>query len=269
MAKKVKINNEIKEEKTDKEDIKDIKDISEDKLEDIVDIEIEEKEAKDAPQLMTDSNNLPEKEDTIDNHPGNNSSDYNPTRIPSDLLGDETSSNKKKKAKKSHGLGEKKEAGNKKEIHHKKNRKKDTKKSKNPKKKTEKKVTIEERASQLKEKIGEYKAVAEEYQIKELIRLAKQTLLRILKHILPRHLSGWVHLGFDDPSITGNVTAIAAMFYPVYGKQFSFEPNFQTSCLEGEVRGGGKIRIGFFLWILIYLLTKKEVRRVIRLALKK
>ena len=118
------------------------------------------------------------------------------------------------------------------------------------------------------DKITSLKDTLEEYEIMKLLAIAKDTLLDILHHILPYSLKGWIRYGFDDPSLTGYVAAVGAVFYPRYYKSFSLEPDFQRVCFAGYCKGRGRIRLGFFALILIKLLLKKEVRRLLHLLLK-
>ncbi len=146
----------------------------------------------------------------------------------------------------------------------------------------EEKIPVSERIASVLEKIRgvgskisdgidrvvNLKDTLEEYEIMKLLEIGKDTLLAVLHHILPYSLKGWVRYGFDDPSLTGYVAALGAVFYPRYYKDFSLEPDFQRVCFAGYCKGRGRIRLGFFVLILIKLLLKKEVRRLLHLLLK-
>ena len=148
--------------------------------------------------------------------------------------------------------------------------------------KAEKKLSISERISGILEKLrgiptkvseGMEKAenlknTLEEYQIMELLKIGTDTLLSVLHHILPYYLKGWIRYGFDDPSLTGYIAGLGAVFYSRYYKSFSLEPDFQRACFAGYCKGKGRIRLGFFLITLIKLLLKKEVRRLLHLLFK-
>ena len=127
---------------------------------------------------------------------------------------------------------------------------------------------IGNKISEGKDKAENLKNSLEEYQIPELLGIGKDTLLAVLHHILPYYLRGWIQYGFDDPSLTGYAAALGAIFYPRYYKNFSLEPDFQRVCFAGYCKGKGRIRLGFFLIIIIKLLLKKEVRRLLHLLLK-
>lgn len=124
------------------------------------------------------------------------------------------------------------------------------------------------KVSSLGETIGSFKKLYAEYHGEELLRLAKKSIIRILKHILPRRLNGNLRFGFNDPATTGIVTGAAAIFYPKYQKHFQLEPDFQESCFEADCEGRGRIHPGFFLILVIQLLFNPDVRKCIKLALR-
>ncbi len=103
----------------------------------------------------------------------------------------------------------------------------------------------------------------EEYHMKENLPFFKELIIRTLKHILPRKLSGNLSFGLDDPQMMGYATAAMAMMYPTYGRHFAFTPYFHSAPLLADCRGRGKIRLGFLVYIVIRLLFNKDVRKII------
>lgn len=122
-----------------------------------------------------------------------------------------------------------------------------------------------EKISSLKENVNSFKDLYVEYHGGELLLLAKESIIKLVRHILPRRLKGSLRFGFDDPAATGILTGAAAIFYPKYQKHFQLEPDFQESCVEADCEGGGRIRPGFFLILVIRLALKPDVRKCIKL----
>lgn len=120
----------------------------------------------------------------------------------------------------------------------------------------------------LRNNVTSIRNLYEEYHGEELLRLAKNSIIRMARHILPRKIKGTLRFGFDDPATTGMMTGIAAIFYPKYQNTFCLEPDFQDSCFEGNCAGRGRIHPGFFLILMIQLLLNNDVRKCIKLALK-
>ncbi len=131
------------------------------------------------------------------------------------------------------------------------------------------KSSMKDRMSSLRKTIESGLSFMEEYQIRQLIHLARVYLIKILKHILPKKLVGHVHYGMDNPEYTGQITGVAAMLYPLYHNQFEIYPDFYEECFEADCKGKGRIRLGFFAIIIVQLLRKREVRKIIGWVLRR
>lgn len=88
----------------------------------------------------------------------------------------------------------------------------------------------------------------------------KEELIRLLHFLKPKYLSGCVHFGFEDPSLTGKTLAWLSMFYGMYGAHLTLEPDFQEKVLEGELHIRGKIRGIYFLIVAFHVWRSREVR---------
>ena len=92
----------------------------------------------------------------------------------------------------------------------------------------------------------------------------KKNGIWILRHILPRKISGGVGFGFDDPAITGKVLGAIALIYPVLPKGLQLQPDFSEKKLEADVTARGHFfLIGIVIHAMIIILNK-DVRRLIR-----
>lgn len=120
------------------------------------------------------------------------------------------------------------------------------------------------RRESLGDKIASVRTAWREYHGRQLLDFTKKSIIKILRHILPRKMRGYIHFGFDDPAVTGLVTGAAAMFYPKYRKTFTLEPDFHQTCFEADCSGRGRIHPGFFLYIGITALMNKDVRNLIK-----
>lgn len=137
---------------------------------------------------------------------------------------------------------------------------KDKKKKKKEKKPKEKKSNP---IDKLKAKIDELKAKCEEYHLKENLPFFKDIIVKTLKHILPVKLKGFLTYGFEDPAITGYLTAAAAVFYPKYSKTLQINPRFEEQIIEAGVKGRGRIRLGYLLYIAVLLFMNKDFRKLV------
>lgn len=108
-----------------------------------------------------------------------------------------------------------------------------------------------------KEKLIEF--LADEIHQNAFVKL-KEELMRLLRFLKPKYLSGYVRFGFEDPSLTGKVLAWLSMFYGMYGEHLILQPDFQEKVLEGELHVRGKVRASYFLIVLFHIWRSKEIR---------
>ena len=73
-------------------------------------------------------------------------------------------------------------------------------------------------------------------------QMRKEVLL-LLKHILPRHLKGYVEFGFEDPATTGQVLGGIGMFYGLLPGKLEIYPDFEEQKLCADIRAGGRIHL--------------------------
>lgn len=83
---------------------------------------------------------------------------------------------------------------------------------------------------------------------------------KVIKHLFPRKIKGYITFGFDDPYTTGQVLTGAAFLYPLYHKQFSLQPVFDRQVIEGELTFKGRIRMAAILSAGLRILIDKNFR---------
>ncbi len=88
-----------------------------------------------------------------------------------------------------------------------------------------------------------------------------KTLWNIIK---PKHLEGYVHFGLEDPAATGQVLGIIAMFLAWYHEFLQVEPDFEHACLDGNLKGNGKIRLFSVVKLIIKIMFNKNLIKVIK-----
>lgn len=87
---------------------------------------------------------------------------------------------------------------------------------------------------------------------------------RTFLHIRPRKVRGHVKMGTEDPYITGQLLAVAGIFFPLYGEHITIEPYFDTNILEGNLFIKGRIYGGFFAHMAWKLFLDSDVRFMIK-----
>ncbi len=98
---------------------------------------------------------------------------------------------------------------------------------------------------------------------REAVHILLYRLFRILKHSFPQ-ISGRLAFGFTDPSLTGELLALASMLYPLWAGSLVLQPDFSEFLLNGELHISGRIRPGTVGWHGLMTILHKEVRDTIR-----
>ena len=84
---------------------------------------------------------------------------------------------------------------------------------------------------------------------------------KIIVHVLPKKISGYFKFGFEDPSVTGQVLEILAVFYPLYKDDFKIIPMFYDEIIEVDISFKGRLRILYAAYIgLLLWLNKKKIK---------
>lgn len=87
----------------------------------------------------------------------------------------------------------------------------------------------------------------------------------MLKHILPRKVSGNVLYGLEDPALTGQILAVLSALYPYYHKDLEIIPFFDQNILEGRLKIKGRIILGFFVIHGIKIICNREIIRTYKI----
>lgn len=93
-----------------------------------------------------------------------------------------------------------------------------------------------------------------------LSKLKKQGLY-LLKQIKPKVFRLDAHIGFNDPSITGQFLGIMGILYPIYKDSIHIQPEFEETVYQGELKVLGSLQIYPFIWVLIRMILDKKVRQ--------
>lgn len=123
-----------------------------------------------------------------------------------------------------------------------------------------------QKISDIREKIQHYLDIWQAEETKLLRGCLWKYLCYILRHYRPRKIKGFLKYGFEDPSVTGQLTGILYILKPLAFEKFELQPEFETSSLilEGDVDMKGHIRLVHLAYVAIRLLFDKNLKYVIR-----
>ncbi|MGN1141215.1 MAG: DUF2953 domain-containing protein [Oliverpabstia sp.] len=82
----------------------------------------------------------------------------------------------------------------------------------------------------------------------------------LIRHIMPRKITGRILFGFDDPALTGKALAAASLLCPLYKNRFQITPVFDRTVFEGEVKLRGRIFGGYLLLQALQIYRNREVK---------
>ncbi len=98
---------------------------------------------------------------------------------------------------------------------------------------------------------------------KKAISFVWEKLKRILTHVLPRKIKGYVAFGADNPATTGQVLGVLSMLYTRTGMLLEIRPNFTEKQLECDVELKGRIQVFTLLVIAVKVFLNQELRKLI------
>ena len=98
---------------------------------------------------------------------------------------------------------------------------------------------------------------------KKAISYVWAKLKRVLKHILPRKIKGYVAFGADNPATTGQVLGVLSVVYAKTGMLLEIRPNFTEKQLECDVELKGRIQVFTLLVIAVKVFLNQELRQLI------
>ena len=116
---------------------------------------------------------------------------------------------------------------------------------------------------QLSRKAGDIFDFLLDEKTQAVLALLKKQIGRLIRHIIPRKLIGYANFGLGDPYITGRILAGACVFYPLYGKTFRLEPDFDELVFNGKAELKGRIYIFYLLFIALSTILNKNTKYVI------
>lgn len=106
-------------------------------------------------------------------------------------------------------------------------------------------------------------AILKEEDTKIALKLVKDQLVVLVKHMRPRKIKGYIHFGLEDPAATGYITGVLGMIYPMLPKKFVIRPDFENEVLEGDIYMKGRIQSFVILRIAWILYKDKHIKQII------
>lgn len=125
------------------------------------------------------------------------------------------------------------------------------------------------RYEEAREKIARFLEVLEDEENQKTAKLLIRQILKLLRNILPRKVSGKLAVGLDDPAYLGKVLMALSFVWPAMAGNLDVEPHFEGNYFEAEGEFAGHIRLGTVLVTLGRLLFDRNCRTWIKKALER
>ena len=137
------------------------------------------------------------------------------------------------------------------------------KNNKSKKRRTQhKKVKKSSKVDKIKQIFSKIKDFIKDEKNKAVIKLVKNKVLKMIKHILPKKFEAKIIIGTGDPASTGYVVGAVSMLYTVTGNKLKVIPDFTEKILQGSFYGKGKIYLIVLLKNTLSIILDKRVRKL-------
>ena len=136
-------------------------------------------------------------------------------------------------------------------------------KKKKPKKEKAQKKSLAETLKKLLRQKDEVVRILSKQESKDSIRFAWDKLKKIIRHIIPRKVKGYLIFGSDDPATTGQVLGVISVLYAAMGPVLKIVPDFENKRLECDLEFRGRLRVFTLLVILLKIYFNKELKQLI------
>lgn len=128
---------------------------------------------------------------------------------------------------------------------------------------------ISDKIQRLIEKINNYSNIISDGRNQEAVSKLLGQVKYLLRHLLPRKISGFIHFGMDDPATTGQILVYCSILAPVTPRKLIIEPDFESVCAEGNVLMKGHFAAITLLVAGWKVYFDKNIRRLWNMIKKK
>ena len=111
--------------------------------------------------------------------------------------------------------------------------------------------------------IKDFKKFICDERTKMALTFAKGETVKLIRHIKPKKIKGYLIFGFDDPSYTGKTLGLIYMFSRGTRKNFQIKPDFENKVFETDVHVKGRIQVYYLLIIAYRFYKNKNFREVL------
>ncbi len=123
---------------------------------------------------------------------------------------------------------------------------------------------ITDKFKQLYDKYSLVKVFFQDENNKLGLKYGYNNLKGILRHIKPRKVIANIEFGTGDPSSTGQILGVAAVFMGIYGNSVKIIPDFENEVIKGDFYCRGRIQSLILLIIGIKVIRNRNIKTLIK-----
>ena len=117
-------------------------------------------------------------------------------------------------------------------------------------------------------KLDHIKQFLEKDYVQNTIKRVFKMLKRFVISMRPRKGEGYIDIGLKSAYDTGNLMAMIAPYYPIYGNWLAVNPYFNEQKIEGKLSIKGRVFVCVIAFPAIGLVLTKDFRKTVALARK-
>lgn len=114
-----------------------------------------------------------------------------------------------------------------------------------------------EKIRTVRSKMADIRGMIEDEDNRLAFVFVKGQALKVLRHIRPRRIQGYIRFGFDDPYQTGRILGLIYAVLRRKPKRFGITPDFEQKILETDMQIKGRVQV-YYLLIVAYRIYKNE-----------
>lgn len=119
-----------------------------------------------------------------------------------------------------------------------------------------------EKTQSLREKVGRIKAMTEDEDNRLAFSFVKGEVFKLLRHMRPRRIKGYVRFGLADPADTGKVLGIIYAILRKQPKHLAIRPDFEHKVFETDMQIKGRIQLYYLLFIAYRVYKNDHFKKV-------
>ena len=124
--------------------------------------------------------------------------------------------------------------------------------------------SIYDKIKATKETAGYYKELLQSEEFKSCLSFVTGKTGKLLRHILPKRIRGYLLFGTGQPDQTGYVLGMISIIRGMRGyDKFHIEADFERQIVEGKIQCKGRLRLATVGILTLQIYQKKELKELI------